>query len=314
MKKKIKKAALWTVAALFVVGNVIAYNHAYRFTHFKENDSARTQRPEKLSLGEKLNTLLLGINIPKPKNEALPTRPFETLKIESQESLEAWRISITESKGILLMFHGYCSSKSGLLAYSEEFNQKGYSTVLVDFMGSGGSTGHTTTVGYKESRDVKEAYEYVKAGPLETPLILFGSSMGAVAIMKAIADYDMQPEKIIIECPFGSMLETTKSRFRAMNLPPSPLAEVLLFYGGLATGFNPFGHQPTEYAKQIEVPTLLLYGAKDKRVSREEIDEIYDNLSGEKELVVLENSEHEVYLNDDRERWNQEIDDFLNGK
>lgn len=209
------------------------------------------------------------------------------------------------------MFHGYSSAKSGILPYSEVFNQKGYSTFLVDFRGSGESTGFTTTVGFKESMDVKVVYDYLKAQGISEPIILFGTSMGAVAIMKSIQDFQIKPDKIILECPFGSMLTTTKKRFEAMNLPSFPFAEILLFYGGLQTGFNAFQHNPTNYAKFIDLPTLLLYGVKDARVTRPEIYEIFQNLKGEKELGLMHNSEHEVYLNDDKVAWNTAIDDFL---
>jgi len=129
--------------------------------------------------------------------------------------------------------------------------------------------------------------------------------------MKAIETYDIQPDKIILECPFGSMLTTTKKRFEAMGIPSFPFAELMLFYGGMQTGFNAFEHNPTEYAKAIEVPTLLLFGAKDARVTRAEIDEIYEGLAGEKKLVVFENSAHEIYLNDHAQDWNKSIDEFL---
>ena len=96
-----------------------------------------------------------------------------------------------------------------------------------------------------------------------------------------------------------------------MGLPSFPFAEMLLFYGGWQVGFKASAHNPTEYAKSISIPTLLFYGAKDDRVSREETDAIYENLTGEKVLGILENSGHEVYLNDDSERWHEMVDLFL---
>jgi uncharacterized protein len=255
--------------------------------------------------------MLLGIKVPKPTNRELPSGDYQVIKLNSYETLECWQITVPNQKGIVILFHGYSSSKASLLPYSQEFNNKGYSTFLVDFMGSGGSTGNTTTIGFKESKDVKEAFNYIKEENPETEVVLFGSSMGAVAIMKAVEEFDISPDKLVIECPFGSMLTTTKKRFEAMNFPTFPFAKMLLFYGGIQTGFNAFKHNPTEYAKQIKIPTLILYGAKDERVTKTEIEQIYANLSGEKELAIFENSGHEVYLNDDKEDWNKAIDNFL---
>jgi len=130
-------------------------------------------------------------------------------------------------------------------------------------------------------------------------------------LVASIRDYEITPEKIIIECPFGSFKNTTKKRFEAMNLPSFPFTDLLMIHGGIQLGFNPYKHNPTEYAKKIKVPTLLLFGAKDDRVSRESIEEIYKNLQGQKKLGILENSEHEIYLNNDRQNWNEMVDDFL---
>lgn len=310
-KRKNLKRGIWILLVFLFVGNFVIYNHAYKFTHFVESDLEKTKRPEELNLGEKLKTLFFGIAIPKPVNKKNPTKEFQTIELKSIENLEAWYIPVTQPKGIVLMFHGYSSSKSGILAYSNEFNNKGFSTFLVDFMGSGGSSGNQTTVGFKESKDVKVAYDFVKTTHPESEIILFGCSMGAAAILKSIEEFEIKPDKVIIECPFGSMLKTTKKRFEAMNLPTFLFPELLLFYGGIQNGFNAFNHKPSEYAKNNKIPTLLLYGAKDARVTYAEIDEIYQNLAGEKRLVIFENSGHEVYLNDDRALWNEAINGFL---
>ena len=278
---------------------------------FVEEGSERTKRPEALSLGEKISTLFLGIRIPKPQNKEQPERTFETIQLQGDELLEAWLVEVPDSKGTVLLFHGYSSCKAGVLPYARAFNEKGYSTFLLDFRGSGGSTGLTTTVGYKEGKDVKIAFDYCKASMPNDKIILFGSSMGAVSIMKAIAEFGIQPDQIILECPFGTMLKTTKKRFEAMGLPSFPFAELILFYGGLQTGFNAFEHNPTDYAEHIDIPTLLLYGARDARVTREEIDEIFDKLKGKKKLGVFERSGHEIYLNHHEEEWKQIIDEFL---
>src|SRR5205085_9033661 len=127
-------------------------------------------------------------------------------------------------------------------------------------------------------------------------IYLFGTSLGAVAILKAIHDYHLQPAAIIIECPFGSMYQTTCARFRIIKVPPFPMAGLLVFWGGIQNGFWAFGHNPTMYARSVKCPTLLLYGEKDEKVSRQEIDDIYKNLAGKKTLRTYPLAGHENYL------------------
>jgi alpha-beta hydrolase superfamily lysophospholipase len=55
--------------------------------------------------------------------------------------LEAWEIPAENARGTVIIFHGYSAEKSVMLERAEEFIGWGYNTILVDFMGSGGSEG-----------------------------------------------------------------------------------------------------------------------------------------------------------------------------
>lgn len=305
-----KKTLKWGIVLVFVLLNIVVYNHAYQFTHFADEKGQRV-KPEDLSFGKKIKVIFTGVDNPKPVNDKLPNKPFEMVAIEGDVRLKGWLIEVDSSKGVVVLFHGYSGSKSGLVAYAEEFNKMDFSTLLIDFRGSGGSEGDQTTIGFKEAKDVKATFDFIKNKFPNQEIILFGTSMGAVSIMKAVADLGVQPNKIILECPFGTMRQTVKKRFEAMNLPSFPLADLLMFYGGIQTGFNPYKHKPMEYAKDVKISTLLLYGKHDARVTLEETEGIYENLSGQKELVILENSGHENYLNNDKKDWLSSIKKFI---
>ncbi len=300
-----------TFLFLFLLLNVVSCNHAYKFTHFAEKNISKSGKPEHLPFTEKLKVIFWGISNPKPVNYHKPARTHETITIQSKEKLEAWLVSPENPKGVVLLFHGYSGSKSGIINYAEEFHQKGYHTLLVDFQGSGGSTGHQTTIGFEESKDVEAAYKYIKNRFSKEEIILFGSSMGAAAILKAVAETEIEPDKLIVECPFGSMRTTTQKRFEAMGLPTFLLPDLLMIYGSIQNGFNAYKHNPSEYAKGVDIPTLLLYGAKDPRVTRAETDEIFLNLQGEKTLGIFEKAGHENYLWRHSGEWEREIDGFL---
>ena len=293
--------------------NVIAIFHSYKFTHFAESNSEKTKTPTKLSTGQKISTLLFGVNNPKAINEITPSTVFKTINIESNKKIECWDIKIPNSKGTIILFHGYGGNKSSMLDKAEVFRNLGFNTFLVDFMGSGGSEGNQTTIGFLEAEQVKSCFEYVeKRG--ENTIFLFGTSMGSVAIMKALSDFEIKPKGIIIECPFGSMYKTVYARFESMNVPTFPMAGLLVFWGGVQNGFWGFEHNPTEYSKNITTPTLLMHGQKDEKVSLEEIDEIFLNLKGQKELKIYENAGHENYLNKYKDEWTDDVAKFLKAK
>jgi alpha-beta hydrolase superfamily lysophospholipase len=64
----------------------------------------------------------------------------------------------------------------------------------------------------------------------------------------------------------------------------------------------------------VKCSTLLLYGAKDERVSREETDEIFNNIAGEKKLVILPDSGHQNYFKTNEKEWISAVNEFLNKK
>jgi uncharacterized protein len=88
--------------------------------------------------------------------------------------------------------------------------------------------------------------------------------MGSAAILKAVADKAVNPDGIIIELPFARLLDALRSRLRAVGLPPFPLAELMVFWGGIQHGFNGFARNPVTYASQVSSPTLILHGKLDR--------------------------------------------------
>lgn len=313
MKKNNKylKKTLWVILIFFIFLNIIAYFHAYKFTHFADDSIKKTEKPENLSFLEKGSTLLFGINNPRPKNDKTPEQEYETIKLSSNKELECWSIKRENAKGTIIIFHGFSGQKSSMLDKSNEFLKLGFNTFLVDFMGSGGSEGNQTTIGYHEAEQVLTCFNYLKTQG-EKNIYLFGTSMGSVAIMKAINDFEISPKAIIIECPFGSLYKTICVRFETMNIPCFPMAGLLTFWGGIQNGFWAFEHHPINYAKKIKCPTLLIYGNQDERVTKNEIDDIYTNLKGKKRLKIYPHAGHENYLINYRKEWVSDIQIFLN--
>jgi alpha-beta hydrolase superfamily lysophospholipase len=257
---------------------------------------------------------LFGIDAYKQKNRVMDTT-FEKVILTTKDKikLEGW-YGKTDSmpKGTVLLFHGHGSKKTSILEEAIGFRKMGYNTFLLDFRAHGNSGGNTSTIGFFESEDVKLAYDFIKETN-EKNIILWGISMGAAAITKAMNDYPLKPNKIILEMPFASILQAAEGRIKMMGLPSQPLATFIAFWGGAEHGFWAFGMKPVEFVKNIQQPTLLQWGKNDPRVKREETDAIYNNIpSFKKSLVIYEHSGHESLCEKENEKWMQTVRQFLN--
>ena len=312
MKTKWKwiKPCVWVFATILILMNAVAIFHSYKFTRFSSDKSERTQDPKNLTTVQKIMTLVFGVSNPRPNTKTFPSNHYQTIKLKSNKEIECWSIKTENPKGTVILFHGFSDEKSSLLDKADVFRELGYNTFLVDFMGSGGSEGNRTTVGFWEAKQVKTCLDYLTENGEKT-IYLFGSSMGAVAVMKAISDYGISPKGIILECPFGTMYQTVCTRFKTMNAPTFPMAGLLVFWGGAQNGFWAFGHNPIDYAKKITCPTLLFHGAKDAKVSKQEIDAIFKNLAGQKKLKTFQEAGHENYLLRFKNGWIQDTQQFL---
>lgn len=306
--KRLRKLAI-VICAAFVVMNIVAYIHAYQFTHFSEESVARTKDPTQLTVVDKVKVLFMGIDNPRPQHQSNPDKPFETFFVSSSGKLECWRINAPKAVGTMIMFHGYAGEKSSLLERAEKFRAMGFNTVLVDFLGSGGSEGNSTTVGFDEALQVKDCYETISK--TDRQIFLFGTSMGAAAILKAMDDYQLSAKAIVLECPFGSLYETVSARFKMMHVPSFPMSTLLTFWGGIQHGYWAFGHNPGEYAKSISTPTLILYGEQDERVTLSESKEIFNNMQGDKKLITYPNAGHNVFIPDNQSHWENDVTQFL---
>lgn len=309
--KRPLKLLLRTLLLLFIFVNIVVIFHAYKLTHFYERNEVVFKHKNDKTTSDKLQEILMGAKAVKQVN-IQPDTVVQTVSFVTSDNLklEAWYLPSAGNKGTIAMFHGHGGKKSSLLPEAAAFRKLGFHTLLLDFRAHGNSEGNTCTIGHKEAEDVKLVYEYLQQQN-EKHILLYGVSMGAATIMKSIADYDLAPSKVILEMPFGSLFEAVEGRLKIMHLPPQPLATMLTFWGGTTHGFWAFSLNPVEFAKSIECPVLLQWGKLDPRVSDSETNQIYNNISSSKKLVVYELSGHESLYKKEPQKWTMETTAFL---
>jgi alpha-beta hydrolase superfamily lysophospholipase len=309
----------WLAIALLVAVlglNGVAWMQARAMTHYAANGT-RTPKPEELSFAGKIGTIFTGVTVTRPRNEHSPADVglrYETRSIpvgQAGGTLEAWYVPSDAPRGIVLMFSGYAESKDSLLSVAAAFHDMGYDALMVDFRGVGGSSGDDTTLGVRESEDVNVSLAYAQKEWPGRRTILYGVSMGAAALLRAVAIGGANPDAIIVESPFDRLLSTVGNRFNAMGLPAFPTSELLVFWGSVQQGSNGFANNPVEYARSVRCPTLLMHGEQDPRVTVEQSRAIYDALGGYKEQVEFRGAGHQSLIATAPQLWKDSAEHFL---
>jgi alpha-beta hydrolase superfamily lysophospholipase len=311
--KRLLKIILWTFLIFFILINFISATNAYKFTHFYDPGEVVIKTGNEKNLWDHTKEIFFGMNFIKKQNDPIPDS-FSTVILTTGDNLklDGWYRKANNPKGSVALFHGHGGNKSGVLSEANAFLNMGYNVLLLDFRAHGNSGGNTCTVGYREAEDVKLAFDYLK-NKGEKNIVLWGISMGAAAISHAIAEYNLQPSKVILEMPFGTIEDAVEARIRIMHLPEEPLATLLTFWGGTEHGFWAFGMKPEEYVKQIHCPVLMQAGQNDTRVTQSEREDVFRNLNQPKRLVIYKNSGHESLCKKEYLKWLSSVSTFLNG-
>lgn len=321
---KDKKSSNKTVRILKWIGNVLlvqlilinisAAFHAYRFTHYYDDDKIRNQESSEGKPFLRTWRMMTGKKLARSPISYYPHIPYDTVQLTTSNGikLEAWYMKADSAKGTVILFHGLNANKGNVLPEAFEFISFNYNVMLVDMRAHGNSESTISTLGYKESEEVKLAYDHMlKKG--ENNIVLWGMSLGAVIITKAIWQYDIQPRKIILEMPFDRLQDHIQARARISGFPGEPFGFFVTFWTGTEQGYWGYGCKTSRYAKKINCPVLLQWGNNDEYVLKNETEKIFAAInSSKKKLEVYEGVGHAPLLAGNELQWKETVNEFLN--
>jgi alpha-beta hydrolase superfamily lysophospholipase len=307
----------WVLLFQFILINITAANYAKKLTTVYPPPDGEIHASR--DVFSKTWRLFTGIRYYRSPLVNRPEHPFSTVRLRtaSGRDIEGWYIPTdSASAGTVILFHSLFGNKGQLLKPAEDFRKLGYSVLLIDVRAHGNSEGSVTTIGFREAEEVKLANDYILQRG-EKNIFFWGFSMGAVELMKAVADYGLKPSGIIIEMPFLSLKTHLEGRARTLGFPEEPFALLTSFWIGVERGFNGWKFKTDKYAAKINCPVLMQYGKDDKLVLSYETEKIFESLaSTDKKLVAYEGIGHSLIALLDPANWEREVREFVkkNGK
>lgn len=306
----------WALLVQFILINISAALYAYKLTHVSDDPGLRNHVSSPNVL-VKTWRLFSGPRQPKSVITEKPVFPFDTVKLKTSNGLmiDAWYSKPdSAARGTVILFHGVTLSKSNMIVETADFRFQGYNVMMVDFRAHGNSDGYTTTLGVNEAEETKLAYDYVVATG-EKNIFLWGSSMGAVAVARAVSKFELKPSGVILEMPFESLQTYLQGKARALGFPgfpEKPFGFFVSWWIGVERGFGGWKHRTTKYVKNIQCPVLMQWGSRDEYVSSGQTNRVYAAIASQKkELVIYENAGHESLLQNEPLKWRSVTEKFL---
>ncbi len=220
---------------------------------------------------------------------------YEELYIASTDGtqLHAWWLPAQgEPHATIVFFHGNAQNISTHIGSVHWLPEQGFNVLLVDYRGYGKSAGRAVLKGIIEDADstLRYAQQMHQAG--DTPLIVFGQSLGgAIAVHTVAHAADRQRiAGLVVESAFNGYRQIAQEKL-ASNWLTWPLQ------WPLALTINDDYSPIASVAAVSPVPLLLIYSAEDQIVPAHHGDQLFEAAKQPKAIWHYPNGRHIALAN-----------------
>jgi uncharacterized protein len=239
-------------------------------------------------------TFVLTRPIRAPLSSTPPAR-YEEIELTSEGlRLRAWLSRGHRDQPGVIIVHGLGDHLESYQEHAQLFLDRGHTVLLPDLRGHGGSEGTYTTLGGRESEDVRAAMRYLKSeGLAEEGVVLVGHSMGAVAVLLAAAD-QTDVRAVIVEAPYDTYRDTVTRHAKVLFGLPSwvPLIPLSIRGAEWRAGFDADAIDAVSAASRIQAPLLAIVDGDDRRMPEPVVRRIVDAHPGPHRIWVASGVDH----------------------
>jgi len=216
-----------------------------------------------------------------------------SLKTDDGMTIAGSWVNVPNPKAVVIMIHGFMMNRAELVPTAFRIQEKGYASLLLDLRAHGRSSRSKSGFGWLERAEVRAGIEESRRVHPGVPVILFGSSMGAAAIVFAVTQDETDVSGLILDGAYGDLSDAVEGWFRWLG---GPIAAYLLRPIGWVArpmlGFDPYKLSVTSALSGVRVPTLFLHGENDRLAKFDGAEKNFQATYGPKILEQFEKAGH----------------------
>lgn len=183
--------------------------------------------------------------------------PFEEVSLTTAdgETIAAWFVAASPPGSVTVLFlHGNAGNRGNRLHAIDGFVREGFSILLLDYRGYGGSSGDPTGAGLTLDAEAALSHLTLERGIAVERLVLYGESIGSVPALRLARrlwkEDKTEPAALVLEGAFTTALEMGRKAF-----PFLPVTWLLS---------DPMDN--LEAIRDVAAPTFFIHGTKDEIV------------------------------------------------
>jgi dipeptidyl aminopeptidase/acylaminoacyl peptidase len=242
-----------------------------------------------------------------------------TIQSFDHTRLHGWWIEAAKDAPTVVLIHGVHKNRTDVLRAALILRHSGFNALVFDGRAHGTSEGRYVTYGYYERRDVETVIEWLATEKHidKNRVGLAGESMGA-AIALQVAAHNDGIKAVWADSPFASLHRVSHEFIQsATHLPSAMVSPVIWTTKQVANyrgNFDIATIEPVAMAAKIQCPVFLIHGTADQLIATEHSQMIYDALTVEKELWIVNGIRHARAARHAKQEYSKRLTRFFKEK
>ena len=229
---------------------------------------------------------------------------------EADHLVSGWWVDAGKGTPVILLVHGLGADRSSMVPRAELLKRWGFSSLLIDLQGEGETKGEAITMGFRESKDVIAARDWIRAKVPGQKIGVIGTSLGGASVL--LAPQPAGFDAVVLESVYPRIGRAVENRIQMQLGFLAPVLTPLLL-----VQLEPRLHisvaelEPIRWIGKLGAPVLVAAGSKDRHTTLEESQELFDAAASPKSLWIAEGAVHEDLLAFDPEGYEEHVVRFL---
>ena len=215
------------------------------------------------------------------------------------ESLRVWHMPIEHAPGTVIVSPGNSGSMACYLLTAQLLTEDGWSVVLYDYEGFGGSSGQADLATLKP--DLETVLDWTLAQPGVAQVTLFGMSLGSIPTVAVAINRADVVNAVILDSPVALGLEIERFDFLVRGRSAEVIAVLETW---LLT---------EEIIAQLYEPLLIYMDGKDPVTPPAQVAVLLERAPGPIDLVFFDGLGHAAGQFERTDEYNAHLADFLAG-
>ncbi len=242
---------------------------------------------------------------------------WESLSLitEDKVSISGWLIRNSSAEGVLLLLHGFGTSKVDLLDLARSLHDFGkHHLVLIDFRGHGHSGGGSFSFGRKEVLDVKAVLTILASTPdlRELPIGCLGVSMGGAIGILAASHYP-EIRAVVSDSAYADLGKAIARALKiTYHIPLLILGQIVIWSTEVRLGCKMAAVSPMLAVPRIAPRSvMIIHGTNDKTVPHQDGQTLFKVAGYPKKQWMIPGAEHVACFYKDRAEYTRMVSEFF---